>query len=415
LANNIPNNTRTYKYTVDSMDILFPEEVEPTKINTNFITGILLEHDFDNDYFPVFKLSVSIEPKIYFKILSNKLKVRFRLRMQKYAYDGNKDFQFKKDIVNTVFCVFMDENTPYFDETSYKESKLVERTGTTPRDLANVYSFYLFKESDLDNSKKIVNNVITNSNLTDTITYLLSTCGMKNVLMSPLQNKSIFKEILLPPLTLLNNLLYLNQQYGFYTKGALIFFDLLCMYIIESNSKCTAFIKEEYTRTVFNIKEVTNPNSFTPGSFIIEKEKENHINITPDSINIYSNSVVADQIIGNNFIIIDPKQGTVENIKPETVQRGVGTYQVLVNNYGNEYSNNDAKTRKIENNTVINVNISDFNIDAITPNKEFIFIFDNTKINSTYSGSYRLTKRIIQFKSEGNEFIMSGICEFKKI
>ena len=415
MANNIPNNTRTYKYTVDSMDILFPEEVEPTKINTNFITGILLEHDFDNDYFPVFKLSVSIEPKIYFKILSNKLKVRFRLRMQKYAYDGNKDFQFKKDIVNTVFCVFMDENTPYFDETSYKESKLVERTGTTPRDLANVYSFYLFKESDLDNSKKIVNNVITNSNLTDTITYLLSTCGMKNVLMSPLQNKSIFKEILLPPLTLLNNLLYLNQQYGFYTKGALIFFDLLCMYIIESNSKCTAFIKEEYTRTVFNIKEVTNPNSFTPGSFIIEKEKENHINITPDSINIYSNSVVADQIIGNNFIIIDPKQGTVENIKPETVQRGVGTYQVLVNNYGNEYSNNDAKTRKIENNTVINVNISDFNIDAITPNKEFIFIFDNTKINSTYSGSYRLTKRIIQFKSEGNEFIMSGICEFKKI
>jgi len=415
LAINIPNNMRTYKYTVDSMDILFPEEAEPTKISPNFITGIFLEHDFDNDYFPVFKLSVAIEPKIYFKILSNKLKIRFRLRMQKFAYDGNKEFQFKKDMVNTIFCVYIDENTPYFDEKTYIESKKVERTGLTPRDLSNVYSFYLFKESDLDNSKKIINNVITNSNLTDTITYLLSTCGMKNVLMTPLDNKNVYKEILLPPLTLLNNLLYLNEQYGFYNKGALIFFDLLMMYIIDCNSKCTAFVKEEYVRTIFNIKESNDPNSFTTGSFVMEKEKENHVNVLSNNVNIYSGSVVADQLMGNNFIIIDPKQGSVQNIKPETVQRGVGTYQVLVNNYANEYSNNDAKTRKIENNTIINLSISDFNIDAITPNKEFVFIFDNTKINSSYSGSYRLTKRILQFKSEGSEFIMSGLCEFKKI
>jgi len=415
LANNIPNNMRTYKYTIESMDILFPEEIEPTKINPNFIKGILLEHDFDNDYFPVFKLSVSIEPKVYFKILSNKLKVRFRIRMQKYSYDVNKDFQFKKDVFNTVFCVFMDEDTPYFDEKSYNESKKVERSEITPRDLSNIYSFYLFKESDLDNSKKIVNNVITSSTLIDTVVYLLSTCGMRNVLMTPLENKKVFKEILLPPLTLLNNLLYLNQQYGFYTKGALIFFDLMAMYIIDCNSKCTAFQKEEYKRTIFTIKELTDPNIFTPGSFVSDIEKENYINITPDNINIYSNSVVADQIIGNNFIIIDPKQGSVQNIKPETVQRGVGTYQVLVNNYGNEYSNNDVKNRKIENNTVININISDFDMEAVTPNKEFVFIFDNSKINSTYSGSYRLTKRVIQFKLEGTEFIMSGVCEFKKI
>ena len=415
MANNIPNNMRTYKYTIESMDILFPEEIEPTKINPNFIKGILLEHDFDNDYFPVFKLSVSIEPKVYFKILSNKLKVRFRIRMQKYSYDVNKDFQFKKDVFNTVFCVFMDEDTPYFDEKSYNESKKVERSEITPRDLSNIYSFYLFKESDLDNSKKIVNNVITSSTLIDTVVYLLSTCGMRNVLMTPLENKKVFKEILLPPLTLLNNLLYLNQQYGFYTKGALIFFDLMAMYIIDCNSKCTAFQKEEYKRTIFTIKELTDPNIFTPGSFVSDIEKENYINITPDNINIYSNSVVADQIIGNNFIIIDPKQGSVQNIKPETVQRGVGTYQVLVNNYGNEYSNNDVKNRKIENNTVININISDFDMEAVTPNKEFVFIFDNSKINSTYSGSYRLTKRVIQFKLEGTEFIMSGVCEFKKI
>jgi hypothetical protein len=139
------------------------------------------------------------------------------------------------------------------------------------------------------------------------------------------------------------------------------------------------------------------------------------MNINPNNINVTSDSVVADQVDGNHMIIITPSTGSVDGRKTEgTMQRGDGSYKMMVNKYGNQFGNNVAKVRKAEESNKISVNMGDYDIDALSPNKEFIFIFENSKINNELSGSYRITKNMTYFVKQGEEFAISCDCEFKK-
>jgi len=413
--NSVPSVMNFYRYKVESLDILFPGEENPTKVDPITITDIALEKDYDNDYFPIIRLSLVLNQNLYYKIINNKLRVKFRLRIQKYIYNANKILQFKKDIINDVFCIFTEENTPFLGEKLLNESKKVNNIQTsTPRDLSTDYTFFIYKENELIKSKTIINSILTSASMSDAITYCLSIAGISNVLMSPLTNKNIYSQIILPPFTMLRNLRYLENAYGFYDTEALIFFDTDCNYIIDSSPSCTAWRPNEYKQTVFTIRESTNPDVFSPGCVADDKNKNYFINIIPNSIHMFNESVIADQLDGNNLLIINPSTGQVENIKSNTIQRGQGTYKLLINNYNNKYSNTALKNKKSEDSNIISVAISDFDIDALTPNKEFLFVFENSAINKKYNGSYRISRTNIIFAKQGEDFVISSSCEFKK-
>lgn len=404
-----------YRYKVESLNILFPGETEPTTVDANFVTSISIEHDYDNDYFPIINLSVNLKPKVYFKILKNKLDVKFRLRVQKFI--SNKDdnnFNFVTDIINDIFSVFIDENTPFIDEKLYDTTKATEGTETNLQDVNQNYTFFIFKEKDLSQTKNLINNVISEASMTDVITYIISTSGFNKVLMTKLENKNSYKQIIIPPMTLLGSLNYLEEQYGFYSTGALIFFDYDCAYIIDSSPKCSTYRIGEYKQTIFTINSSTNANRFTPGCYINDDERKFYINITPDSININNLSVVGDQIDGNNMLIINPNSGVATKNESKTIQRGTGTYKILVNRFGNEFSNNVAKIRKSETSNIVNIVISNFDVNALTPNKEFLFIFEESSLNQIHGGTYRLCSNKIEFVKKGNEFFVYAACELKK-
>ena len=412
--NNIPYDMRFYKYMVESFVILLPDDPNPITIEPKHITDIAIERDYDDDYYPIIRLSTILTPSVYYNILKNKLGVRFKLRLQKYIYDTNKQFQFKTDVFNRIFSIYLNEDTPFMDESTYIQSKSVEKSETTPKDLNNEFTFYLFNEMDLINTRRIINKVFSNCNMTDVLAYSLGSNHFIEVLMTPLDNKTVYEEIIFPPLPFIGSLLALEQAYGFYNNGALIFFDVECTYFIDKNVKCTAFRIAEYTQTVFTIRDSTNSDVFSPGSYIDDVNKKFMISVMPNNIQMHSESVTTDQTEGNNLLIINPETGTVTDLRTNSIERRDGTYKVMVNKNNNTFCNSMAKIKRSENSKIITVNIGDFDTDMITPNKEFLFVFENQKINAEYGGNYRISKNIVIFNKQGEEFIVSGICEFKK-
>ncbi|WP_171567710.1 hypothetical protein, partial [Brevibacillus sp. MCWH] len=195
------------------------------------------EKDYENDYFPVIRLDLSLTTELYHEIIENKLDVKFRLRFQKLVVDENDKVLFKKDVFNSIFTAFIDESTPFLSKKEYEEAKkttVLDEKGQHNAALSgNDVTFYLFNESDLLNSKKIISTVISSANMTQTLAYLLSSSGINKVLMVPLDNSSSYSQIIIPPLTTLGNLIYLDNQYGFYKTGSLIFFDTDCLYILD--------------------------------------------------------------------------------------------------------------------------------------------------------------------------------------
>ena len=64
--------------------------------------------------------------------------------------------------------------------------------------------------------------------------------------------------------------------------------------------------------------------------------------------------------------------------------------------------------------TILKILLSDFYTKAVTPNKEFIFNFNDYRLRSGYSGYYRMTESNFHFKKSGNVFLVTGDFTFIK-
>jgi hypothetical protein len=191
-------DTRFYRYKVESLKILFPDEGIHYVIDDTLVRGITIERDYENDFFPVIRLDLSLNTELYHKVIKNHLSVKFHLRLQKYEYDSNSVLKFKRDVFNETFIVFLDDNTPFLDKSLYDESQKltsnVNTPGMTPITVGgNDIAFYLFKEHDMMYSKEIINTVLTSANMTDAIAYLLSALGFMKTLMTPMENRTNYK------------------------------------------------------------------------------------------------------------------------------------------------------------------------------------------------------------------------------
>lgn len=413
---NLPTKMNIYKYMIESFKIFLSTQTEPIDIDKNHITSLYIERDYGTDHFPVIKIGVSLDPELYYKIIDDKLNVKFHLRVQKSPKDENSDYKFKEDVINDVFCAFIDDDTPFLNKDMYDTIKETENTNNIMNKKYTEYEFYLFRESDLNNSKKIINSIITEANLTDIITYCLYTSGIKNVLMSPLVNKNTYKEVLLLPISTLMNLLYLEQQCdGFYNNPALIYFDIDNVYIIDSGLESKAFKKQEPEQTVFTVHNSSNSESASTGSTILKDEKKYIVNVNHNSISMLTQSIKSDQLDGNNFIIINPNTGENTIVKTGTIQRGDGSYKVLVNRFNNNRVKDYLIKKKKEDSCILSVVLKDIDIHAITPNKEFLFVFEDQRINKKYGGKYRVIRNTCQFIKNGEEFDINTLCDFKRV
>lgn len=403
---------RFYRYVVESFDILFPGE-PATRLETGQINNIVIEKEYEKAFFPMMRVSLSLDTTLYHKIIEHKLEVKFRIRLQKYAFRDDDQFQMREDILNDIFVIFLDENTPFLNKDQLKENEKI--TGETAQTKSNVpMDLFLFKERDMLQTKQLTNYVFSGETLTNILAYLFASHGFNKVLMTPMKNQKTYDEVLLPPITFLGNILYMNNQYGFYEKGMLLFFDMDCVYLIDKSKSCTAWRPLEYRKTVFHIRNSTDTNAQTAGTFIDDQQMSYYINMPYTSINMMNASILNDQFEGNHRLIINPYEGTSQTVSASTVQRGDGTYKVLVNRYNNPFNISAEQVRIDQEGEIISVGLSNHDIQSLTPNKEFRFTFDDTLINREYGGNYRIAQTMSVFSKEGDYFTVKGTAVFKK-
>ena len=404
-----------YRYIMHPIDIIIPGEQTETVL-VSHIKSFSIEKDFDNDFFPILQININLTPTLYHKIMMNKTTTRFRIRLDKYIYNSKKSTKFKGMLFNALFAMFTDDNSVFIDEDLYKKTKEIQGKNSAQfTELRNVYTFYVFKESDVLSTKKIVNTVICDNNMENTASYLLSSAGASNVLMTPFDNSKIYKEILIPPVSILDSINYLDSQYGFYEHGKLVFFDFDITYFINKRGMCTAYKLNEYKDVIVTCYKSSNPESISMGNYKNDIEKTYVLNVSIDKLHMRTNSIIANQLEGNELISVSPETGDVNIVSPSVQQRGDKLQRMVVNNFNNIYTNKSMEYRKLENDGIIVIDIADVDIECLTPNKHFIFAFEETKIQIQRGGSYRLAYEAFDFSKEGDEFSIAGQAMFKKI
>lgn len=401
------------QYRIEEFIILIPGQ-KPINYPLERVGNVSIEHAYEIGFFPIFKVDIVLTSNLYIDILKNKEKVEFKIRLQNRYIDINKpsNSPLFKDIINDKFKFYTDMQVERPDNNYLEDKKLNKKTTSEgPEDLSMVLDLYLFKGEQVEGTKKIVNYVLDKTDLTSVIVLLLKDAGFKKkVLMSPLENNKVYRNILLPPQNIIRQLKFLDSQYGLYKNGSMIYFDFKRAYILNNKPGCNAWEKDEFKDTNIIILNKKNSDHILNGMVEKKKEKSYNINVDSDSVFINEPDVVDKVLTGKDTIFIDDLSADKNkglNIKSKAAN--------IVSKNSNVFFESTINYIKKSNQLNIAITFNNIDMSAFEPNKNISLIFEDTKLNKKYKGSYKATMVKHIFTKNGLNFNIITNVLFKKV
>ena len=303
-----------YLYIVKDIQVLLPDGEENLIIEKNRFMGLDVEDNYEENYFPLIKITLVINSETYYKILKYKNECKFYLRIHK-KYMKNEDktkMSSEQKFLLDTFDLITDENTDdmlnalkeKISSDDYKKRKsegnVLDETDN------NRVSFYLFKSS-IAGTKTNVNKILANANVSDAIAYLMSVAKIKNVLMSQPDNTKVYEELMIPYQSVLKSLGFLDTYYGLYKSGSIIYFGVDYTYIIPYNGKCSVTsTSDKSTNTNIVIPKSSNTlYSGKLGSVKRKNDESNYVIGDSTSINIMNKSISNNYLYANDIEVVD--------------------------------------------------------------------------------------------------------------
>lgn len=401
----------SHHYVISEFIVLYDGEQDIIPIER--IYSWKIEYYFDNAIFPIFKLSVAMEPSRYYKIIKNKSTVKFKVRVQMYytTNDNPDEKSMLRDYINDTFVFYPEDDNSDFTE-GVKQENFDDLNQLDYID--NYVEFFLFKDI-VTKLRAPCNYVLTGVNMCTAVTYLLYKAGVKNVLMSPFENTKTYGQLVIPPQSVEANIRYLNNNYGFHKKGSMVFFGFLHNYILNCKEGCTAWYKKEWTDSIVYILSKSNTKTAIDGAFIRPDEEKFYTLIQADAITISNSNVASNVLEGVNPTVIDMKSSSTSSQSSGAKDVSSENSNILFNDTSNSFMAETYAFQYKSNNTILTAIVENVNIEAFNPNKKIQIIFENAEHNKKYSGSYRISSAIYNFQHSSGDFSVSAILTFKKI
>lgn len=419
---------KSYRYKVAALELLSSELPEPVKFPPAAVTHMFMEKNYDEAFYPVLRLDLALNPKLKDFIVVNKNKIEFRLRFQSVAYNTSTNSpEEEKDVINAIFIPMLEDTLPYMEDSDYDE--VVDMLGTNPNGTENIdksknlmsvdhnatLEMYLFVKDHLNNSKNLVNIIYSNTTVREAIVSLLSKNGFNHIVMTQPENNDS-QQIIIPPMNLLNIFHHLQETYGIYHSGVINFFDHDRVYVMAKSGHPNCVANGEYPKTVFDVYPSNKSMSRTSGTFDCPDKQEWHMEIDPKGITMTNTSAYHDQISGNSKQLINSYKNSSSFIGSAGEQAGEGTGNARVdyNIDSNEYLNMEHAHRVNEMKTRARLVLYDVNIAALTPNKEFIVNWVDSKTGTQHNGYYRPMVAKYEFNRQGEELMLTAIFDMTK-
>lgn len=295
-----------------------------------------------------------------------------------------------------------------------EEIKASEADPSSPTQVVNITFFNLKSQNIV---KTLYNNVIDSGETIGTVLqWVCSETGLSYIIDKP-ANESELGEVVIPTLTLMQVINYLQEMYGVYENGIQPFIDfdnilyVLDKYNLEHDRKNgDTALTHIYSYDI----NITEPISMVRSE---NNDKEPMYLGTPIITN-EDDEVLKGELLGNNYIFssfdlgLGPVKYDTENkVSPDTAEevsfilkRNTSTHnssgEKTVCDYDelNNIYNMTSKFNEIEsqakrlNIKLQNVNISDFNV-----NKIIEMHYQNINKNNTLGGKYYLNSVVFMF------------------
>ena len=383
------------KYQVPGL--MFATEDEKLVFDSSNIVRVEKHDDYDFNIRTILKVSLRIDMRKKLWIIKNKRDIVCTFEFDKIAMNTETEefLSTPQKIWYDEFSIFLTDDDESIDITAMEQSLQLNGDQELPIEAGdedyleseNILNVFLFQKSLMNASNKTVNAVFTHDNIQNMVAQLLTETGHKRVLISPMENTKIYEELLVPAFPCYKALMFLDQYFGFYKTGGMIYYDVDTLYILNTNGKCRAKQQDEWPETMFIVTE--SPRSLPGNAMVIRpNEKVFYCNIAEASMNVQNYANTMNEKYGSTAKIVvtdDTAINTAEAEQDYIDQRN--TTYAYITKEDNQFTADIMKARMEENQANVMINANNLDIQAFTPNKTFKLTFDDTTKQEKY-GKY---------------------------
>ena len=408
-----------YKYSIDDILIIYSNG-KKDKIPSLNIGAINIEKDFDENFLPILNISASVSIDLYKKISADR-NVKASIRINKTAIKAKSEFiddspKFQDPIINQIFRLQL--NTTDLDPTSEiqreSENKLenkAENNFNTQLDM------YFFTDEALESRRGLTSMIFSDTDTMTAIVYLLSELKVKRILLSKPDNTDRQNQIIVPETKLIPMVNNIENIYGVYNHGSVLFYDFDRFYYISKDvENHQARENSEISMVNINFEEFATHVDRKPGSYVDKRNDRYYINST-NYPNFQNLGNFTQEATFNDINYVNTNNGETKN-KTINFDNNDKNMVIVDNTYGNNYILNSKIYSMKENYYIVSLLIAEADISHFTPNKRYYMNFNikEFKKSRKYTGTYRLSKVVHTLSKNGSDkwFEAKTLCIFKK-
>ncbi len=400
------------KYSIDDIGVIFKDGSTATILKTN-VTAIMIEKDYHNDFFPIFSVDVVLPSDLQVKIRDNNESVRCRVRLNRFLVRNDNDIgnkKYLKPYIDDVFQIALSDVSPV---RSNLDKKVPGYDDSPQRDSSQL-TLYLFKQGHIDRFKPKLNFILQSASVGETIIHAAHKVGVDKILISDPDNFETYDQIIMSPHTFKGLVEYLQNVYGIYKKGYMLFNDFDIMYMINKEIRCTAYRVGEAQRVYIHVAEKDTPHNSDIGGYTDDAAHTHHFN-TNNKPTITSKSKEIQDTLFDTLTVVNSTKGTVATHKVNLGIPNKGSLEVLDNRYDNTMAVTSLLYSLEETNTVVDITLNEPDLDVLTPNKEFYLDLKLDNTYRKYCKTYKLHKfmALMQRANGAEYFTCNAACQLK--
>lgn len=393
-----------YRYSLDIKWNNSGEEV-PVSLPPDIIKNMTVDYDYDRKNMPIILLTCNISKKILDRMIRERETSTILLEIKKFSIDPTSS-KFtpivKSSYVKDEYIYFL-----YSDINYKKDIDFYNKDNTEGEDVYVQVVIGLLKLDLINGNKKTINAVYRDIKLIDII--LLNTKHM-GLLVEPIPNDTVLKEVLIPPITSISKLLkYLNDMYVLYDNRYRYFLDFDRMYLLSSTGNIVESSDDEFNTIILNIDNPRDMVSKVHGVFKDEESKSYIIEIEGSST-FYHEDSKTDNLY-NNVVCID-SEGKKTELDLNIMNTEGSTKKDKIFRTYNVDTDKLIKHDIESSGTVLRIIKNDIDSSILTINKH---IFVNNALRKEYSGQYLLSSKKEMYIKDGDSYVQHVVILLRRL
>ena len=391
----------TFRYKVTLRYVM--ENNDEIIIDSNQISYVAVDKDFDNNNMPVIAIVASIEKDVLDDMIRHVNDNILTLGIYRYDVNNQTDNITKKCIHDRFIYILPDDIS--------KTAVIDYPNGEGKEGLYKDVTLWLLPQDAVNNNKQTINGVFKNATMNTMI--LNSTNYLGKMLLEPIKYDNKYDQVIIPPQNSISEYIsFLNNDLSvFYDTPYRFFIDFDMTYIVSSSGHVVKSKNESIFTFDIQISSIIPQEEDDTGMYIDTRNNKNVIYVNSANVNYTRNNITNKMV--NSITTID-SSGNVYRRDVESNNTKVTKKLSTIINLSNTDNNavNNIVSSLSMNNVGVSIVKNDLDANVFTMNKEYI-ITDNT--HPEFNGRYLISSVKQMYTKQTEQFVMATVLNLKKI